>query len=155
MTMTMTHPHCIVVLRSCSCCCHWHTVIFAIMLYCCILFFMLFFLFLFLLLLLLSVVCHQCLLLCRCPSVIIHCHPLAPSCCNHGVLLFCLFCIVSHCVALCHKIILLYMKGAKKFGKIFVSASNERQSSRDSPLLREYPNNKIGGHKQYTCTPNV
>ena len=101
MTMTMTHPHCIVVLRSCSCCCHWHTVIFAIMLYCCILFFMLFFLFLFLLLLLLSVACHQCLLLCHCPSVIIQCHPLAPSCCNHGVLLFCLFHIVSHCVALC------------------------------------------------------
>ena len=31
--------------------------------------------------------------------------------------------------------ILLYMKGVRKK---FVSASNERQSSRDSPLLREY-----------------
>ena len=181
--MTMTHPCCIVVcivvciavLHSCSCCCHWHTVVFAITVYCCILFFVLFFLFL--LLLLLSVVCRQCLLLCHRPSFVVIClpllvaitvyccficfalchivlfvllfvllfcvvvlvvvlvysrlcyhsvllysflhlvlvalvvgcvpsmssfvvcrHLLAPSCCNHGVLLFCLFRVVSHCV---------------------------------------------------------
>ena len=98
--MTMTCPRCIVVciavLRCCSCCCHWRTVVFPIPVYCCILFFVLFFLFL--LLLLLSVVCRQRLLLGRRPSFVVRRHPLAPSCCNHGVLLFRLCRVVSRCV---------------------------------------------------------
>ena len=126
-TTTMTRPRCIVVrivvLHSCSCCCQWRTVVFAITLYCCILFFVLFFLFLlFLLLLLLSVVCRQRLLLCRRLSSVI-CHPLAPSCCYHGVLLFRLFRVVSHCVALFRAVVLLLLL---LLLSVFVETTNAR-----------------------------
>ena len=67
-----------------------------------------FVLLLLLLLLLLLVVCSRCLCLC-CHSlfivhhlsfVVIHLSPTFTSCCHHSVLLFCLFCTVSHCFTL-------------------------------------------------------
>ena len=45
--------------------------------------------------------------------------------------------------SICYPTIILYIKGAKKFGKIknlFVCALNERQSSRDTGTILEYTN---------------